>query len=115
MRAFVQYAACLFVISIATIPARCAEVAGTVRDHVGATQPRARVLLLKRDRSVKVSRETGTDGQFRFADLTPGEYQIKVSSRCFQTFSRYLRLDARSQVDLEINLKLADKGCVGID
>lgn len=116
MKAVVKWAICLIaVLAFTAISALGAEISGRVTDHVGATQPNARVVLRKLDRSVKLSRETGSDGQFRFADLMPGRYELRVSCTCFRTVIQRLILDADSRVNLDINLKLADKRCVGID
>lgn len=93
----------------------CAELSGTVVDYVGATQPHAKVLLRNSDKSVRRAQETTADGQFHFAGLPSGKYELKISCGCLKTYRQQLTLNAESRLKLDIALKLGDKRCVGID
>ena len=104
-----------FVFSMIVPFALCAELGGTVVDNVGAAQPRAKVVLQNSDNTLKRIEETGEDGKFRFVDLPAGKYKLSISCTCFKTFKRQIILENDSRPNLDINLKQADKRCMGID
>ena len=93
----------------------CADLQGTIVDHQGATQPKAHVLLRSLHTELEQSKETGIDGRFSFPNLPSGQYELRVSCRCFKTEKKILTLDANSKLVTNFTLRLVDKRCVGID
>jgi hypothetical protein len=61
------------------------NVSGTIVDPSGATVAGARVVLSRDDNSPKQEVLSGDDGQFSFANVAPGPFQITVTSELFTT------------------------------
>jgi Carboxypeptidase regulatory-like domain len=61
------------------------SVSGTVVDPSGAAVAGAHVVLNRDDRSLKQEVLSGDDGQFSFANVTPGPFHITVTSELFTT------------------------------
>jgi hypothetical protein len=55
------------------------SISGTVIDGTGAAVGGARVTLTREDRSPKQEVLSGDDGQYSFADLVPGAFQITIT------------------------------------
>lgn len=88
-------------------------ISGTVVDQSGAVVAAAQVKLTQKDPSLPgptVGQQTpsGDDGQFSFAAVAPGAFQLTVTSAGFatRTFSGFLH-SGESQVVPEIKLELA--------
>lgn len=60
-------------------------ISGTIVDPSGATVAGARVVLSHDDNSLKQEALSGDDGQFSFANVAPGPFQITVTSELFTT------------------------------
>lgn len=60
-------------------------VTGTVLDSTGAAVARARVSLTRSDPSAGQQTTSGDDGQFAFANVLPGSFQITVTADGFST------------------------------
>jgi beta-lactamase regulating signal transducer with metallopeptidase domain len=56
-----------------------ASVSGTMADASGAVLPGVEVALTDRTSGVRMSRVTDVTGQFRFADLAPGQYNLTAT------------------------------------
>ena len=69
------------------------SISGTVVDQSGAVVAGARVRLTGEDQSLKQEVLSGDDGQFSFADIAPGAFQLTITSGGFatQTSSGILR------------------------
>jgi len=61
------------------------SVSGTVVDPSGAAVAGAHVILMRDDKSPKQEVLSGDDGQFSFADVAPGPFQITITSELFAT------------------------------
>jgi hypothetical protein len=61
------------------------SVSGTVVDPSGAAVAGAHVALARDDKSPKQEVLSGDDGQFSFANVAPGPFQITVTSELFTT------------------------------
>jgi hypothetical protein len=61
------------------------NIAGTVADPSGAAVAGAHVVLTRDDKSPKQEVLSGDDGQFSFASVPPGPFQITVTSELFNT------------------------------
>ncbi len=85
-----------------------AELSGTVTDPTGAVIPNATITL----RSLSGGGVRGThadnSGQFHFAGLTAGRYQMEAASPGFATLTRSLTLDARDWAEVSAMLILGN-------
>lgn len=80
---------------------------GTVRTTGGHPVVDARVTLLDAAGSVVAAQTTGSDGQFRFTDLEPGEYTVIASG--YPPVATALRLeDGHTERDLHLSHRLDD-------
>jgi Carboxypeptidase regulatory-like domain len=61
------------------------NISGTVVDPSGAAVSGAHVVLTRDDKSPKQEVLSGDDGQFSFANVPPGTFQITVTSELFTT------------------------------
>ena len=59
---------------------------GNVTDPVGAAIPKAQVEATNQDTNVKHAAETDDHGVYRFTDLQPGMYRVRVTMASFKTF-----------------------------
>src|ERR1700685_246662 len=68
------------------------SISGTVMDQSGAVIARARLTLTNEDHSLNQEALSGADGQFSFANVLPGPFQLAITSAGFatQTFSGVL-------------------------
>ncbi len=68
------------------------SINGTVVDQTGAVVAGARVRLSREDQSLNQEVLSGDDGQFSFADIAPGPFQLTITVAGFatQTFSGIL-------------------------
>src|SRR3989441_6972580 len=68
------------------------SINGTVVDQTGAVVAGARVRLSREDQSPNQEVLSGDDGQFSFADIAPGPFQLTITAAGFatQTFSGIL-------------------------
>jgi hypothetical protein len=62
------------------------SIIGTVTDPSGRAVPHARVTLRNVSTNVTASTETNDTGDYLFANLIPGTYEITVSAKGFQAF-----------------------------
>jgi carboxypeptidase family protein len=74
-------------------PALPGSVSGTVVDRSGAAVAGARVKLTRPDSATNQDAQTGDDGQFSFANIAPGPFEITIAAPRFatQTISGTLR------------------------
>jgi hypothetical protein len=61
------------------------NISGTIVDPSGASVAGAHVILTRDDRSPKQEAISGDDGQFSFASIAPGSFQITLTSELFTT------------------------------
>ena len=69
------------------------HVTGTVLDKSGSAVPGAQVRLSREGQATNQEMVTGDDGQFSFANVAPGPFQLTITATSFamQTFSGTLR------------------------
>ncbi len=100
------------VLSIA-VPAQLptSTLNGTVTDPQGAAVAGAQVVITSNATGLSKGTATGGDGGFDVADLTPGDYTVRVSVSGFATseFKR-VRLDVGRASTLDVSLKIAKAG-----
>ena len=94
------------------VPAADAQVQrgsifGTITDNQGAVLPGATVQLTS-DRMASREATTGTRGEFRFADLDPGNYTLKVTLGGFTPYVREnVAVGVGTNVELPVQMLLA--------
>jgi hypothetical protein len=64
-----------------------ASISGTIIDQTGAVSRGAQVRLTREDQFPKQEAVSGDNGQFSFANLPPGPFQLTISSAGFATHS----------------------------
>src|SRR5690348_6631211 len=66
-------------------PRLSGSISGTVVDQTGVAVPGARVRLSREDQSPDREALSGDDGQFSFAGVAPGPFQLTITSAGFAT------------------------------
>lgn len=66
-------------------PQSSGTVSGTIVDQTGAAIAGARVMLTREGQSSKQELQSGDDGQFSFAGVAPGPFQLTITSAAFAT------------------------------
>jgi hypothetical protein len=73
-----------------------ATLVGTVTDNTGAIVPKATVTILENATSITHVAVTNESGNYTFPDLTPGSYNVTISSKGFKK-------ETRPAVDVAVN------------
>jgi len=66
-----------------SVPRAAGSISGTVVDPSGAAVAGARVELTREDRLAKQDALSGDDGQFTFANITPGPFRLTITAEGF--------------------------------
>jgi flagellar hook assembly protein FlgD len=84
----------LLLLSTFRLPAQetTGGLVGTVKDQSGAVIPGAQVVVKAPSLVGEKQIETDGSGNFRFANLPPGQYNITVTAKNFRTAKRELTL-----------------------
>jgi Carboxypeptidase regulatory-like domain len=85
-----------------------AAVRGPVVDQTGGLPPQARVELVGSSGAVVQTSTTDEAGQFTFAAVPPGRYELRASFQGFRPGALRLRVGARSPGVQKVVLALAD-------
>lgn len=80
------------------------RVAGTVKDEGGANVNGAEVSLLHQQRAVVATTTSDAHGNFILENVTPGYYEVKVSSYGFSEFRKAVAVTANTTVELPVSL-----------
>src|SRR5580700_191023 len=78
------------------------SIVGNVTDSTGAAVASATVTLTNTSTGSKRTGQTGTDGTYSFAYLTPGYYRVDIGREGFQKFTREtveVQVEGASRVD----------------
>ncbi len=99
-------------LGLATTPGHAADTAqlkGMVftigADQVQTVWPNARVTLKNKQTQVTVSTVSGELGEYSFARVAPGEYELTVTLAGFETEVRAAKLDPKADVRVDIQLR----------
>jgi len=76
---------------------------GTIQDQSGISLPGATVYLIS-DTGVQKHKITDTDGRYKFSDLVPGKYRIKIEMAGFSTVKKNIRIDPGKTTAQNVNL-----------
>src|SRR5262249_3252765 len=80
-------------------------IVGTVRDSSGAVVPGAEVVLVRTTTNEEFKTTTNSEGDYRFAPLQAGTYDIRVSQTGFKTEVRSaVKLDVARTIRQDITL-----------
>lgn len=77
-----------------------AEITGTVNEASGAVVPQAVVTLQQIGGSAPRKTTANAQGQFSFAALPPGKYEVRITAPGFETASRQVELAPRDRAVL---------------
>jgi hypothetical protein len=83
------------------------SISGTVKDATGAVIPDAKVTAKSVDRSTERTVNSGPDGVYVLSSLTPGLYDVTVTSGNFAPFVSRVEVTVAGQVTLDAPLSVA--------
>jgi hypothetical protein len=110
-KAFVVATILLAAISLNYRPAwaqtETGSISGTVKDATGAVIPDAKVVAKSVDRSTERTVNSGPDGVYVLSSLTPGLYDVTVTSGNFASFTSRAEVTVAGQVTLDAQLSVA--------
>ena len=81
-------------------------VTGIVMDESGATVAGARISLSSAAGNTVATTESGNDGRFRIAEVTPETYSLTVAKSAFATARLPVRVETGQSADLTVRLTL---------
>lgn len=98
---------CVFALalSMAAGDAMAAELRGRVEDAMGAAITGATAEL--KGSALRVERQTGMDGSFRFRGLRAGKYTLQIRAGGFETYNSDVTLAAGGEEDVLVRLSVA--------
>ncbi|MGO9256189.1 MAG: MG2 domain-containing protein [Bryobacteraceae bacterium] len=83
-----------------------AQIAGGVLDNSGAGVPNANIVAREISSAKTRSMQSGAAGQFQFAGLPAGEYDVQISLAGFKTTSRRFTIAERDRAVLTVTLNV---------
>jgi hypothetical protein len=89
-------------------PAKSASLSGVVTDPSGAVVPKATVALTGAKAPAAIL--TAADGAYRFTDLRPGLYTVRIAAPGFAPFEKLATIQAGHPVTMDASLQVAAKG-----
>ncbi len=70
-----------------TDPQSSGSISGTIVDQTGAAIAGAKITLMREGQTSKQELQSGDDGQFSFAGIAPGPFELTITSAAFATHS----------------------------
>jgi hypothetical protein len=94
------------------IPPTLGDIKGVVVDDLGAAMAGVDIILLIEPAS-SLQRKTKTDseGEYRFLDLRPGKYEVRLNEKRFCTKTVSAKVVVRKTTNLKTRLKIAQTPC----
>ncbi|MBZ5622864.1 MAG: carboxypeptidase regulatory-like domain-containing protein [Acidobacteriia bacterium] len=83
------------------------DISGTVTDPSAAAVPDATVNLTNRATGSAQTTKTNTQGQYHFAFLPPGQYQVEVKASGFATSQRLIQVQVGQAIPVDAQLTLS--------
>jgi Carboxypeptidase regulatory-like domain/TonB dependent receptor len=108
-----RIATALALVTLATMAAAQmtrGAISGTVRDQTGGAVPGVTVTATNTDTGATRSAVTDGIGFYRLPALEPGTYQLRADLSGFTPFSTSVKVNADTDVKLDVGLKLATVG-----
>ena len=93
-------------LAYAQAPSKGVSISGVVQDQTGASIAGAHVQLIMAH-AVRQSATTDQSGGFQFKLVSPGDYQVQITSAGFETTTVNVTLDSRALPPLQITLAIA--------
>ena len=91
------------------------DLVGTVKDPSGAVIPNATVTVTNEGTGVAVSTSAGAAGEFRAANLLPGNYDLVVNSTGFQPYTlRRLTIELNKTSTVNVTLSISTNAVVEV-
>ena len=84
-----------------------AQLQGTVTDQTGGVLPGATVVLRNTETGVELTAVSATDGGFRFPNLAPGGYQLKVELSGFRSATADATVLTQQTSNVNVTLSVA--------
>jgi hypothetical protein len=111
---FLQFTGCLglvwvmVAVGFGQIPTGSFEVSGVVLDPGGALVADAKVTLRRSGDRAEQAKTTDQKGQFRFAQVPKGDYELEVRKAGFELSLTPLKVGTRESASLRITLPIAE-------
>src|SRR5947209_7814107 len=108
LRALSLFLLLLLTAGLASAQSTSGSIGGTIEDTSGAIVRHATVSITQQDRDFTQKMETNDQGGFRFLQLPPGTYTLRISAPGFKDVEKQnIVLENAGSVDLrEINLPI---------
>src|SRR6266404_9235592 len=109
-RTFVASLFAILVLSL-TLPGQefRSTISGMVTDSTGASIPGAKVIAREVRTGTKLESTTETSGQYTFAALLPGDYEVTVQATGFKAFLRSgLHIGSGDHAVIDIKMEVGD-------
>lgn len=101
------FCVCLVLIPLASAQTTTATLLGTVRDRTGAVLAKVNVAAKSDETGLRRTVTTDNEGRYRFAELTPGKYEVQAEMQGFTTTVRngiVLTVGRESTADFTLNV-----------
>jgi hypothetical protein len=98
---------CLFAFCVSALGQARARVSGLVKDEAGSVVVEARVRLRNVETNFTLSTVTDALGQYNFANVPPGKYELRIEAPGFSTFAATLELTVGQYATVDATLKVA--------
>ena len=83
------------------------DIAGTVTDPSAAAVPDATVNATNKNTGAAQTTKTNTQGQYHFAFLPPGQYQVEVKASGFATAQKVVQVQVGQAIPVDAQLTLS--------
>lgn len=107
MRTLMAIATLVFATLSATAQVHTGAIAGTVRDKVGAVVPNATVSSRNLETAAERTVQTNNEGSYNILALTPGDYEVSVTSGNFAPYKQKVAVTVGGTVTVDATLGVA--------
>lgn len=98
----------VFFAAVSIYPQAAASLSGSVIDQNGAAVMGARVSAVNKQTRAETVTTTTSDGAFRFENLTPGVYEIRIAATGFEPQTRNINTGEAENGDLKFTLTVGE-------
>jgi hypothetical protein len=88
------------------------KISGTVRDAAGAVIPGATISVKSAATGAERTVQTGGIGQYQIPALTPGKYEVSITSQGFKTFRTSVEVTVGGSATLDAQLQVGETSAV---
>ena len=97
----------VFLASVAPLAAQTSSLQGTVKDTTSALIPSVVVSLTNVDTGTTRQVLSGSEGEYSFVQMAPGNYKLEAKMPGFTVFAREIRLQIDTPATLQISLDVS--------